>query len=78
MPKVVDQTQIFNAVIELLIKKGYAGTTTKEIAQVAGINEVTLFRRYHSKAQLVIQAVENLANHEMMGDSIQFTGDLEA
>ena len=77
MPKVVTPEQIFNAVIELLIKKGYAGTTTKEIARLANINEVTLFRKYGNKAQLIIQAMENLGVHKALEEKVQFSGNIE-
>ena len=77
MPKVVSQEQIFSAVIELLIKKGYAGTTTKEIAQLASINEVTLFRKYGNKAQLIIKAMESQGIHKTLEDKIKFSGNID-
>ena len=46
------------AAIDLMAEKGYDGTTTKEIAAVAGVNEVTLFRHFGSKAKL-LEAVVN-------------------
>jgi AcrR family transcriptional regulator len=38
--------------LKLFSKKGYLGATTKEIAQAAGIAEVTLFRYFPSKEKL--------------------------
>ncbi|MDQ6420058.1 TetR/AcrR family transcriptional regulator [Paenibacillus sp. LHD-117] len=41
------------AAIDLMSEKGYAATTTKEIALGAGVNEVTLFRHFGTKEKLV-------------------------
>ena len=37
---------------------GYRGTTTRRIAQEAGLNEVTLFRHFGSKDALLREAIE--------------------
>jgi AcrR family transcriptional regulator len=41
------------ATIDLMAEKGYDGTTTKEIAVAAGVNEVTLFRHFGTKQKLL-------------------------
>ncbi|WP_223067067.1 TetR/AcrR family transcriptional regulator [Paenibacillus caui] len=41
------------AAIDLMAEKGYDGTTTKEIALAAGVNEVTLFRHFGTKQKLL-------------------------
>jgi AcrR family transcriptional regulator len=38
---------------------GYRGTTTRRIAQEAGLNEVTLFRHFGSKDALLREAIEH-------------------
>ncbi|WNQ11219.1 helix-turn-helix domain-containing protein [Paenibacillus aurantius] len=45
--------KLLQAAIELMAEKGYDGTTTKEIAAAAGVNEVTLFRRFGTKQGLL-------------------------
>lgn len=45
------------AALELLSERGYKGATTKEIARRAGVNEVTLFRRFGSKEALLRAAL---------------------
>lgn len=45
------------AALELLAERGYRGATTKEIARRAGVNEVTLFRRFGSKEALLRTAL---------------------
>lgn len=46
------------AAIDLISQQGYDGTTTKEIAEKAGVSEVTLFRHFGSKQGLLIAAFE--------------------
>ncbi len=41
------------ATVTLMAEKGYDGTTTKEIALFAGVNEVTLFRHFGTKEKLL-------------------------
>jgi AcrR family transcriptional regulator len=38
-------------------EKGYTGTTTKAIAEAAGVNEVTLFRQFGSKRNLLSEMI---------------------
>jgi len=57
MPKLIDEGRVFTAVLELFVARGYSMTATKEIARSAGVNEATLFRRYGSKAELIVSAV---------------------
>ena len=47
-------------------KYGYAAATTKKLAKAAGIGEVTLFRKYGNKAQLVKQAMIDLAERHRL------------
>ncbi len=42
--------RIVSAAAELFAERGYAATTTKAIAERAGVNEVTLFRTFENKA----------------------------
>jgi len=44
--------RILDAALEVFGKKGFAATTTKEIASKAKVNEVTLFRKFESKKAL--------------------------
>ena len=45
MPKVIDERKLFSAALDILISHGYEGATTQKIADVAGVNEATLFRK---------------------------------
>ena len=53
----LDETsqKIIDAAMRLVRDKGYVATTTKEIARVAGVNECTLFRKFDSKKDIVLQ-----------------------
>jgi len=44
--------RILDTAIKLFAQKGFRGTTTKEIALAAAVNEVTIFRHFASKQEL--------------------------
>jgi AcrR family transcriptional regulator len=54
-----------NALLEvtarLFAESGWRGTTTRKIAEAAGVNEVTLFRHFGSKEVLLRAAIERSA-----------------
>ena len=75
MAKKIDDSQVFKAAVDVLLANGYAGATTRLIAEEAGINEVTLFRKYGSKEGLVSAALQ----HEraiLDAHPVTYTGDL--
>ncbi|WP_042446113.1 TetR/AcrR family transcriptional regulator [Azospirillum sp. B510] len=43
---------IIDAVLPLFARKGFAATTTREIAQAAGVSEALIFKHFPSKASL--------------------------
>ncbi len=47
------ETRILAAASELIAERGYSATTTSSIAERAGVNEVTLFRRFGNKAGIL-------------------------
>jgi len=49
--------KILKAATELYGETGFRGTTTRQIAQLAGVNEVTLFRHFGSKTALLHEAI---------------------
>lgn len=48
------QAQILEAAIEIFSEKGFAATSTNEIAQKAGVAEGTIFRHYKTKKDLLL------------------------
>lgn len=77
MPKVIDENKIFEATIEMFVTRGYERTTTNEIAGIAGVNETTLFRKYHSKAELFEKAIYQKFSNTPLS-KLLYTGELEA
>ena len=58
MPKVIADQDVFRAAIDVLTACGYESAATKNIAEAAGIHEPTLFRKYSSKFNLMVQAIK--------------------
>jgi len=58
--------KIINAARELFSTKGYAATTTKDIASSAGISEVTLFRHFESKRNLFLVSLHSTLEDTML------------
>lgn len=64
------------AALVVVAQHGLRGATTRRMAEQAGVNEVTLFRKYGSKAELLRAAL--LRQAEALGQSaVHYSGDLE-
>ncbi|MDF2671533.1 MAG: transcriptional regulator [Paenibacillus sp.] len=55
------QAKILEAAIEIFSEKGYAATSTSEIAQKAGVAEGTIFRHYKTKKDLLLSIAGPIA-----------------
>ncbi|MEH2022576.1 TetR/AcrR family transcriptional regulator [Nostoc sp.] len=53
------RTRLIEAALQVFASLGVQGATTREIARVAGVNEVTLFRHFASKEQLLGAVMKN-------------------
>lgn len=51
--------RILEAAIEAYGQKGFRGATTRRIAALAGVNEVTIFRHFGSKQALLAEALRD-------------------
>jgi AcrR family transcriptional regulator len=49
------RTKILQAALKLFAKRGYEGTTTKDLAKSAGVAEGTLFRHFNNKKAILIE-----------------------
>ena len=76
MPKIIEDEQVYLAALQTITERGYAGATTKQIAEAAHMSEVTLFRKYGSKAELIKQAITAMAEQLDFESATQFTGDV--
>jgi AcrR family transcriptional regulator len=74
-----DQTRerLLSSALDLLIKKGYRGAVTREVAKRAGVTEMTLFRHFRSKDELLIAVVVR-QGEEMLASIPDRSGDLRA
>ena len=52
--------RLIDAAIRVCSERGLHGATTREIAEVAGVNEVTLFRHFGSKEKLIAALFEQV------------------
>jgi AcrR family transcriptional regulator len=51
------QIRIVQAAVEIFSEKGFAATSTSEIAQKAGVAEGTIFKHYRTKKELLIRII---------------------
>ena len=68
---------LLNATLEVLVQHGLKGATTRAIAARAGVNEVTLFRKYGTKTALIRAAIQHRSG-SVQKNAVQYTGNLEA
>jgi AcrR family transcriptional regulator len=66
---------ILAATLALFGEVGYAGVSIEGVAARAGVGKATIYRRYASKAQLVVEAVRVGA---CLGDHLPDTGDVRS
>ena len=59
------RTRLLDATIECLVTYGYAGTTTPRIAEIAGVTRGAQVHHFRSKEDLVVAAVEYLAQQRI-------------
>ncbi len=67
----VTAVRIVEAAVQLFSRRGYKGTSTREIAHLAGVNEATLFRYFARKADLFWTAAESRLNRLKLGRELQ-------
>jgi AcrR family transcriptional regulator len=60
-PEDETRQRIIQGAAQVFAQKGYDGATTREIAQVAGVNEVTLFRHFGNKKNIFMAVIERFS-----------------
>jgi AcrR family transcriptional regulator len=73
MPRTNSSTRqrLVNAALELFRSQGVTETTTRQIAELAQVNEVTLFRQFGSKQGLLLALIEDSAVFTHLGESLR-------
>lgn len=59
-PPIPTRLRLLEGAAEVFARKGLHGATTREIAQAAGVNEVTLFRLFQNKQRLLAAVIEHV------------------
>lgn len=67
------QQRIVDAALDLISHVGYKSTTTKKIAEMAEVNETTIFKNFHSK-QLLIDTAYKQHTHQITKEVDEFFG----
>ncbi len=69
--------RILVATREVIGRKGKRGATTREIADVAGVNEATLFRHFGTKEALLVACAQHFCGYiELAGVAAETSGDV--
>jgi AcrR family transcriptional regulator len=66
----ITRQKIIQAAIELFASQGVNETTTKQIAELAQVNEVTLFRQFGNKHGLLLAVIEDADVFAQLGQSL--------
>ena len=72
------RSRLLEAATEVFAKLGIIGATTREIARVAKVNEVTLFRHFQNKEQLLAAVIQQALakQRESLAHPEEWLGDL--
>jgi AcrR family transcriptional regulator len=70
----LNRQRMIAAAIELFSTQGVTETTTKQIAEAASVNEVTLFRQFGNKHGLLLAVIEESEVFSQLGQNL--VGDL--
>jgi AcrR family transcriptional regulator len=64
------QERILEGAVQIFARKGYSNASVKEIAQKADVNTLTVFRYFHDKETLFLQAVEQMRHTSFDGEKL--------
>ena len=78
LPPASARQRLLDAATQVFSREGLAGSTPREIARVAGVNEVTLFRHFHTKEGLISAVVGQNFGPPILSQPVAATPDLRA
>ena len=61
----IADTAIREAAVELFAERGFEGVSIEDVAALAGVSRATIYRRYPSKVDLIVEAAGCLATNEI-------------
>lgn len=67
----ITEARIIEAAVQLFAQHGFKGTSTRDIAQLANVNEATLFRHFGRKADLFWAAADSRLNSLKLNRELQ-------
>lgn len=79
-PEISTRDRVLDAALVVCARRGLHGSTTREIADEAQVNEVTLFRHFGSKAKLLVALVQRSVSAQIKAlvDADPLENDLRA
>jgi AcrR family transcriptional regulator len=70
LPAPERRRQIIDTAAELFSRRGFSGTTTREVAKAAGVSEATLFKHFATKEELYAAIIEAKAQTRKILDAV--------
>jgi AcrR family transcriptional regulator len=70
--------RLIDAALELFTSQGVTETTTKAVAELAQVNEVTLFRQFGNKQGLMLAVMEESAAFKQPGELLQISAQVDS
>src|SRR3569833_2338792 len=67
----ITEARIIEAAVQLFAQHGFKGTSTRDIAHLASVNEATLFRHFGRKADLFWAAADSRLNSVKLNRELQ-------
>jgi len=67
----ITEARIIEAAVQLFARNGFKGTSTRDIAALASVNEATLFRHFPRKADLFWAAADSRLNAVKLNRELQ-------
>src|SRR5918912_447662 len=67
--------QIAQVALRLFSERGFRGTTTKEIAQAAGVSEAIIFRHFATKEELYRAIIDHVSCEGGISNPLEIVGE---